>query len=182
MAGNNPFTEITQEILDLTQLCLKNNNIDPGLYNKYEVKRGLRDLNGKGVLTGLTEISEIRSTVKDSDGNDVPCEGKLFYRGYDVEELVAGFVRDKRFGFEDIFISSPADDASTVLVPEGTQELTYRASISENAQLYINGEPVEEVGTINIENISEINVKVVSEDGRFEALKTYRLQIQQEVK
>ena len=102
MAGNNPFTEITQEILNLTQLCLKNNNIAPELYNKYEVKRGLRDLNGKGVLTGLTEISEIRSSVKDADGNDVPCEGKLFYRGYDVEELVAGFVRDKRFGFEEV--------------------------------------------------------------------------------
>ncbi len=102
MAGNNPFTEITQEILNLTELCYKNNNIDPNLYNKYEVKRGLRDLNGKGVLTGLTEISEIRSSTKDAEGNDVPCEGKLFYRGYDVEELVAGFVRDKRFGFEEV--------------------------------------------------------------------------------
>jgi len=101
---------------------------------------------------------------------------------YEQDDYKSPHAELKRFGFEDIFISSPADDASTVLVPEGTQELTYRASISENAQLYINGEPVEEVGTINIENISEINVKVVSEDGRFEALKTYRLQIQQEVK
>jgi len=101
---------------------------------------------------------------------------------YEQDDYKSPHAELKRFGFEDIFISSPADDASTVLVPEGTQELTYRASISENAQLHINGEPVEEVGTINIENISEINVKVVSEDGRFEALKTYRLQIQQEVK
>lgn len=101
MATNNPFTEITPEILALTDLCKKNNNIDPSLYNKYEVKRGLRDLNGKGVLTGLTEISEVRSSVKDENGNSVPCEGKLFYRGYDVEELVRGFTKDKRYGFEE---------------------------------------------------------------------------------
>ena len=101
MATNNPFTEITPEILALTELCKKNNNIDPSLYNKYEVKRGLRDLNGKGVLTGLTEISEVRSSVKDKDGNSVPCEGKLFYRGYNVEDLVRGFTKDKRFGFEE---------------------------------------------------------------------------------
>ena len=101
MAGKNPFVEITQEILDLAGLCKKNNNIDPSLYNKYEVKRGLRDLNGKGVLTGLTEVSEIRSSAVDADGNSIPCEGKLFYRGYDVEDLVAGFVSDNRFGFEE---------------------------------------------------------------------------------
>lgn len=97
----NRFTEITPKILELTELCKKNNNIDPQLYNRYEVKRGLRDLNGKGVLTGLTEISEIRSSIVDKDGNSIPCEGKLFYRGYDVEQLVSGFCNDKRFGFEE---------------------------------------------------------------------------------
>lgn len=101
MAGKNPFTQVTQEILDLAELCKKNNNIDLSLYTKYDVKRGLRDLNGKGVLTGLTEISEICSSITDENGNSVPCEGKLFYRGYDVEELVSGFVSDKRFGFEE---------------------------------------------------------------------------------
>ncbi len=101
MAGKNPFTEITQEILDLAELCKKNNNIDTSLYAKYDVKRGLRDLNGKGVLTGLTEISEIMSSTTDANGNSIPCEGKLFYRGYDVEELVSGFVSDNRFGFEE---------------------------------------------------------------------------------
>ena len=94
------YSEITPEILSLSELCVKNGSIDLDLYSKYEVKRGLRDLNGKGVLTGLTEISEIcSSTVK--DGEEVPCEGKLFYRGYDVEKLVAGFTASRRYGFEE---------------------------------------------------------------------------------
>ncbi len=93
--------EITDEIRDLARICEENSNIDPTLYVKYDVKRGLRDLNGKGVLTGLTEISEIRST-KEVNGESVPCEGKLFYRGYNVEDLIAGCRKDGRFGFEEI--------------------------------------------------------------------------------
>ena len=75
--------------------------IDSTLFDKYEVKRGLRDLNGQGVLTGLTEISEIRSyTVIDHDM--VPCEGKLYYQGIDIEEIVDGFLQEKRFGYEEV--------------------------------------------------------------------------------
>ena len=97
---NNPFSEITPEILRLTNLCTQNGAIDPSLYGKYDVKRGLRDINGKGVLAGLTEIAEVRSyTIVDSEM--IPCEGKLFYRGVDVEEIVGGFIREKRFGFEE---------------------------------------------------------------------------------
>ena len=96
----NKFSEITPEIFELSKLCTENGAIDPALYTQYEVNRGLRDLNGNGVLTGLTEISEIQSS-KIVDGKKVSCEGKLFYRGIDVEDLVAGFVRDKRFGFEE---------------------------------------------------------------------------------
>ena len=97
----NRFTEITKDINQYTDLCIKNGSIDPELYGKYEVKRGLRDINGKGVLAGLTDISEVRSyTVVDSDM--VPCEGKLFYRGVDIEEIVQGFIKEKRFGFEEI--------------------------------------------------------------------------------
>lgn len=94
------FIYLTDEISDLSKLCCENFKIDPELYSKYEVKRGLRDISGKGVLTGLTEISEIRSyTIIDSDM--VPCEGKLYYQGVDVEELVNGIGRDNRFGFEE---------------------------------------------------------------------------------
>ncbi len=101
MAGKKiNFSEVTEEILKLTQICCENSNIDPTLYVKYDVKRGLRDLNGKGVLTGLTEVSEIRST-KEVNGESVPCAGQLFYRGYNVEDLIAGCRRDDRFGFEE---------------------------------------------------------------------------------
>ena len=96
--ANHEFFEITPEILELTDLCKAHSTIDTSLYAKYDVKRGLRDINGKGVLTGLTEISDIISS-KVVDGKTVPCEGKLYYRGIDVEELVAGFLRENRFGF-----------------------------------------------------------------------------------
>ena len=82
-------------------LCLSNSKIDPQLYVDNKVNRGLRDLNGKGVLTGLTEISDVVSK-KIVDGEEVPCEGSLYYRGYNVEDLVAGFMADDRFGFEEI--------------------------------------------------------------------------------
>lgn len=94
------FSEITPEILALSKMCTEKDAINPELYTKYEVKRGLRDLDGKGVLTGLTDISEICSS-KIADGVSVPCDGKLYYRGIDMEDLVAGFVKDKRFGFEE---------------------------------------------------------------------------------
>lgn len=98
---SNRFSEITQEILNLTELCKKGNAIDPALYEKYDVKRGLRDLNGKGVLTGLTEISEVCSSEVDANGASIPCEGKLFYHGVNVKDLVSGFIRESRFGFEE---------------------------------------------------------------------------------
>ena len=94
---------ITPEIKALTKLCLADNVIEPEMYVKYAVNRGLRDLNGNGVLTGLTEISEIQSS-KMVDGEKVPCEGKLFYRGVDVEQIVSGFIREKRYGFEETVI------------------------------------------------------------------------------
>ena len=98
--AENEFSTITPQILDLAEKCKSNNYIDPELYSKYEVKRGLRDINGKGVLTGLTEIAEVKSYTID-DNEMIPCEGKLYYRGYDIEDLVTGFVNDKRFGFEE---------------------------------------------------------------------------------
>ncbi|MDF2538233.1 MAG: hypothetical protein K0S76_1254 [Herbinix sp.] len=95
------YSEITTELKDLAELCKKNTTINPELYAKYDVKRGLRDISGKGVLTGLTEICEILSyTLVDNDY--VPCEGKLYYRGIDVEDIIQGFINDKRFGFEEV--------------------------------------------------------------------------------
>lgn len=94
------YSEVTEEIKALAAKC-QSHTIDPELYAKYEVKRGLRDLNGKGVLTGLTEIGEIKAYTID-DSEYVPCEGQLFYRGYDIEQIVDGFLKDDRFGFEEV--------------------------------------------------------------------------------
>ena len=94
------ISALPDEVVALSELCLKNGRIDPALYTKYDVKRGLRDLQGKGVLTGLTEISDICSS-KVVDGQEVPCPGELYYRGYDIKKLVQGFLEDDRFGFEE---------------------------------------------------------------------------------
>ncbi len=91
---------VTPEIEKLTELCKENSQIDLSLYGKYDVKRGLRDINGNGVLAGLTEISEINS-FKNVNGVKTPCEGKLYYRGIDVEDLTKGFLSEKRMGFEE---------------------------------------------------------------------------------
>lgn len=99
--NSEDFSKVTPELYALSQKCCKDGKIDPALYAKYEVKRGLRDLNGKGVLAGLTEISEVCSSCV-VNGETVPCDGKLFYRGYDVEDIVGGFIRDDRFGFEEV--------------------------------------------------------------------------------
>lgn len=92
--------EITPKIQQLADLCANNNAIDKELYTKYEVKRGLRDLNGKGVLAGLTNISDV-CAKKEIDGVEVPCEGNLYYRGYNIKDLVNGFLDAKHFGFEE---------------------------------------------------------------------------------
>ena len=81
-------------------LCLKNDQIDKTLYEKYGVKRGLRDINGSGVLTGLTNISEILSS-KMVDGKKVSIDGQLWYRGYRVEDLIESLGPFK-LGFEKI--------------------------------------------------------------------------------
>ena len=101
MEGHNSYDEITPEIIRLAKLSEEAGVIDTELFTKYDVKRGLRDLNGKGVLAGLTNISDVRAT-KMVDGKSVPCDGRLFYRGYEVNDLVAGFSRDNRFGFEEV--------------------------------------------------------------------------------
>lgn len=100
MASNPNYCDITPEIEALAAQSLQNSSIDAGDYVKYDVKRGLRDLNGKGVLAGLTEISDIIAK-KMVDGQEIPCDGKLYYRGIDVEKLVAGALKEGRFGFEE---------------------------------------------------------------------------------
>lgn len=97
----NSFSEITPEIVRLANMSEQAGIIDTELFTKYDVKRGLRDLNGKGVLAGLTNISDVRAN-KIVDGVQVPTHGNLFYRGYNVKDLVDGFSADGRFGFEEV--------------------------------------------------------------------------------
>lgn len=95
------YAEITPQLNSLAQKCVENNIIQKDLYSKYNVKRGLRDENGKGVVTGLTNISEVNSR-QIVNGEEVACPGELFYRGYNIKDLVKGLIDDKRYGFEEI--------------------------------------------------------------------------------
>ena len=94
---------INKSILDFTEnygdICKHNDYIPQTLFDEYGVQRGLRDKNGNGVLTGLTNISRIEAFQK-INGEKVPCEGKLWYRGYNVLDLVRDFSA-KRFGYEE---------------------------------------------------------------------------------
>lgn len=97
------YYSITPQIENYASKCRRNDAIDPALYTEYNVKRGLRDINGKGVITGLTDISTIKASAIDPvTGNDIPCEGALYYRGYDVKKLVQGFIDEDRFGYEEV--------------------------------------------------------------------------------
>ena len=85
---------------EFSRMAEKSSSINPELYSKYQVKRGLRDLDGRGVLVGLTEIGEVHSYILD-EGEIVQVPGRLIYRGYDIADLVKGFTVDNRFGFEE---------------------------------------------------------------------------------
>ena len=94
-------------------MCIENDTISDSLFQEYGVNRGLRDVNGKGVLTGLTRISKIVSFKEDETGKTVPCDGELWYRGYNVKTLI-GSIGKGKFGFEKaayllIFGSMPSE-------------------------------------------------------------------------
>ena len=98
--GKGVYSEITPEIVELSKLSEEADRIENELFYKYDVKRGLRDLNGKGVLTGLTRISEIIAK-KVVDGKEIPADGEIYFRGYDVKELVKAAEDEKRYAFEE---------------------------------------------------------------------------------
>ena len=95
------YSVITEYIKDLADLSDRNNGIKPEMYETYDVKRGLRDINGNGVVAGLTEVSRIKAKEKDADGNEIPCRGELYYRGIDLKDIVSGFLDEGRMGFEE---------------------------------------------------------------------------------
>lgn len=91
--------EMNNKDFMIAELAAKKTKINPELYTRYNVKRGLRNNDGTGVLVGLTEVGEVMSYLMD-DGDRVPVEGRLYYQGYEVSDLVDGFYK-KRFGFEE---------------------------------------------------------------------------------
>ncbi len=92
---------VSGKIKSLSKLAATSDFISEKLYKKYDVKRGLRDINGDGVLAGLTEISDIVSFTRSPEGEKLPCRGELYYRGINIEDIVKGFIRENRFGFEE---------------------------------------------------------------------------------
>lgn len=94
------YSEITPYIRKMAELSSENNGIRPQMYAENQVFRGLRDLNGKGVVTGLTEVSDVRAKKLNENGELVPCPGELYYRGINISSLVDGFYGN-RFGFEE---------------------------------------------------------------------------------
>ena len=93
----NNLSSFTKERLDL---CIENDTIDNNLYEEYGVKRGLRDLNGIGINAGITNISLSRAYTME-DGKHTPADGELYYRGYEIRQLIDGFTKEGRFGFEE---------------------------------------------------------------------------------
>ena len=121
--------ELDEQFDRLLNECMVSGEIDQELYTEYDVKRGLRDANGKGVLTGLTEISDVLS-YKSVDGKKMPADGELYFQGYNVKDLIAGF-EDRRYGFEEttyllLFgsLPTPKQLRSFVRIIKSLQELS----------------------------------------------------------
>jgi len=92
---------IDEQIAGLSKIVEKNSYIAPELYDQYNIKRGLRNANGTGVLVGITRIGSVIG-YETADGAKVPCEGRLYYRGINVFDLVAGCRAEGRYGFEEV--------------------------------------------------------------------------------
>jgi citrate synthase len=107
----------------MSSTLVEKNEIAAEFYTKYNVKRGLRNANGTGVIVGLTQISEVNGYTVSEQGEKIPEQGSLFYRGYNIEDLVASYVSENRFGFEEV----------TYLLLFG--ELPTRAELAEFVEL-----------------------------------------------
>lgn len=96
------YSEITPYIRKQAELSDQRNAIQPEMYAQHNVKKGLRDLDGKGVVAGLTEVSHIKAKELDKNGNELPCDGELYYRGVDIRDIARGFLSENRHGFEEV--------------------------------------------------------------------------------
>lgn len=101
MVNKLHYDDLKVQVGELLDYVRQNNAIDPTLFDKYNVKRGLRNANGTGVLVGMTRISEVTG-YKIQDGKKVPVPGQLRYRGIPLDDLINGFIAEDRFGYEEI--------------------------------------------------------------------------------
>ena len=116
---------------DYAVLCRNADRLEPEMFDKYEVQRGLRDKNGNGVVTGLTNVSKIQA-FQMVNGVKTPCDGKLWYRGYDCIELVKGF-HGKCIGFEEVGYLLLFGE-----LPNAKQLKTFREILADNRTLPTN--------------------------------------------
>ncbi len=114
---------------NLSHQAEKQNRIPMDLYQKYEVKRGLRNEDGSGVLVGLTEIGDVHGYIFD-EGERVPVDGRLLYRGINITEIAKGFQKDRRFGFEEATYLLLFGD-----LPKRRQLVEFRALLGANRTL-----------------------------------------------
>ncbi|MFQ9915304.1 MAG: hypothetical protein ACLRWQ_01815 [Flavonifractor plautii] len=136
MASNPNYCDITPEIEALAAQSLQNSSIDAGDYVRYDVKRGLRDLNGKGVLAGLTEISDIVAKKWWTGGGD-PCGDKLYYRGYRCRAAGGqSALQEERFGFEGGGLSAAGGPPAhrNAEAPDFRSQLAYYGSPAQQSQ------------------------------------------------
>lgn len=117
-------------IFSLAEKMKEASKIDVGLFKKYEVKRGLRNEDGSGVLVGLTRIGNVIGYGKTDDGKIKPIPGQLFYRGYNIEDIANSVIREKRFGFEEVAYLLLSGE-----LPDKAQLEDFRALISRNRAL-----------------------------------------------
>lgn len=103
IGGKRTFSNIPKTYLSTkTKEIESANKIDESLYAKYNVKRGLRNANGTGVLVGLTNIGAVKGYDVDDEKKKIPIEGRLYYRGYEIKDLVRNYIEEDRFGFEEV--------------------------------------------------------------------------------
>ncbi|MBQ7338537.1 MAG: citrate/2-methylcitrate synthase [Clostridia bacterium] len=124
------YSEITPYIESLAALCNGGNGIRTEMYAQHDVKRGLRDLDGRGVVAGLTEVSNIKSKNIRPDGTVEPCHGELSYRGYDIHALVDGFTEGGYPGFEEtVYLLLFSKLPTAAELKEFTQQLSIYRSL-----------------------------------------------------
>ena len=122
------YMEKNKMIEELAKKSIKHNYINPEFFSKYEVKKGLRNEDGTGVLVGLTNIGDVHGYIID-EGEKVPVEGRLRYRGIDVRDLFEGFIKDKRKGFEEIVYLILLKILVKLLMPLHKQPLNFLVKV-----------------------------------------------------